>query len=54
VIFKVAAAAIVAGQHASQCQIPSKAVKRLQRYGYLTVFKMAAVRHLAFVGHVLG
>jgi len=27
----------------------SKAVKRLQRYGYLTVFKMAAVRHIGFV-----
>jgi len=26
-----------------------KSVKRLQRYGDLTVFKMAAVRHLGFV-----
>jgi len=31
------------------CQISSKSVKRLQRYGDLTVFKMAAVRHLGFV-----
>jgi len=31
------------------CQISSKLVKRLQRYGDLTVFKMAAVRHLVFV-----
>ena len=37
------------GQHASLCQISSKSVKRLQRYGDLTVFKMAAVRHLGFV-----
>ena len=63
VIFKMAAAAIlnfkkignfnglstVAGQYASSCQISSKSVKRLQRYGDLTVFKMAAVRHLGFV-----
>jgi len=32
----------------------SKSVKRLQRYGDLTVFKMAAVRHVGFVGRVLG
>ena len=32
------------GQYAS-----SKSVKRLQRYGDLTVLKMAAVRHLGFV-----
>ena len=37
------------GQYASSCQISSKSVKRLQRYGDLTVFKMAAVRHLGFV-----
>ena len=37
------------GQCASSCQISSKSVKRLQRYGDLTVFKMAAVRHLVFV-----
>jgi len=30
------------------CQISSKSVKRLRRYGDLTVFKMAAVRHLGF------
>ena len=28
----------------------SKSVKRLQRYGDLTVFKTAVVRHLGFVG----
>ena len=39
----------VGGQYASSCQISSKSVKRLQRYGDLTVFKMAAVRHLGFV-----
>ena len=33
----------------SSCKISSKSVKRLQRYGDLTVFKMAAVRHLGFV-----
>jgi len=36
-------------------QISSKSVKQLQRYGDLTVFfKMAAVRHLGFVGRLLG
>jgi len=44
----------VSGQYASSCQISLKSVKRLQRYGDLTVFKMAAVRHLGFVGRVLG
>jgi len=39
----------VGGQYASSCQISSKSVKRLQRYGNLTFFKMAAVRHLGFV-----
>jgi len=39
----------VGGQYASSCQISSKSVKQLQRYGDLTVFKMAAVRHLGFV-----
>jgi len=39
----------VEGQCASSCQISSKSVKRLPRYGDLTVFKMAAVRHLGFV-----
>ena len=39
----------VRGQYASSCQISSKSVKRLQTYGDLTVFKMAAVRHLGFV-----
>jgi len=38
----------VGGQCASS-HISSKSVKRLQRYGDLTVFKMAAVRHLGFV-----
>ena len=38
----------VGGQSPSPCQISSKSVKRLQRYGNLTVFKMAAVRHLGF------
>jgi len=38
----------VGGQSASPCQISSKSVKRLPRYGDLTVFKMAAVRHLGF------
>jgi len=36
-------------QHASPCQISSKSVKRLQKYGDLTLFKMAAVRHVGFV-----
>jgi len=40
--------ALVGGQYASSCQISSKSVGRLQRYGELTVLKMAAVRHLAF------
>jgi len=39
----------VDGQYASSCLISSKSVKRLLRYGDLTVFKMAAVRHLGFV-----
>jgi len=33
---------------ASADQISSKSVKRLQRYGNLTVFKMAGVRRLGF------
>jgi len=33
----------------SRSQISSKSVKQLQRYGDLTVFKMAAVGHLGFV-----
>jgi len=37
------------GQCASSCQISSKWVKWLQRYGDLTFFKMAAARHLGFV-----
>jgi len=63
VIFKTAAAAIldfqifeffygrspVGSQCASPCQISSKSVTRLQRYGDYTVFKMAAVRHIGFV-----
>ena len=39
----------VRAECASPCQISSKSVKRLQRYGNLTVFKMAVVRHLGFV-----
>ena len=39
----------VGGQYALSCQISSKSVKRLQRYGDLTVIKMAAVRHLGFL-----
>jgi len=39
----------VGDQCASSCQISPKSVKRLQRYGDLTVLKMAAVRHLGFV-----
>jgi len=34
---------------ASSCEMSSKSVKRLQRHDNLTVFKMAAVRHLGFV-----
>jgi len=63
-IFQMAAAAILnfqkfdfnfngtpalGGQCASFCQISSKLVTRLQRYGDLKVLKMAAVRHLGFV-----
>jgi len=44
----------VRGQFASPCQISSKSVKRLPIYGNLTIFKMAAVRHLGFVGRLLG
>jgi len=44
----------VRGQCASPCQISLNSVKRLHRYGNLTVsFKMAAVRHLGFVWRVL-
>ena len=57
VIFKMAAAAtlnfqkieILTAFPLSLCQISSKSVKLLQTYGDLTVFKMAAVRHLGFV-----
>jgi len=38
----------VGGQSASLCQISSKLVKRLRRYGDLTVFILAAVCHLVF------
>jgi len=38
----------VLGQSASPCQISSKSVTRLRRYGDLTVIKMAAARHLGF------
>jgi len=37
----------VGGQCASSCQISSKSVKLLQRYGDRTFFEMAAVRHLS-------
>jgi len=30
------------------CKLSSKSVERLQKYGDLTVFKMAAIRHLGF------
>jgi len=36
------------GQSASACQISSISVKRLRRYGDLTVFRMATVRYLGF------
>ena len=36
------------GQSAPPCQISSKSIKRLRRYGDLTVFMLAAVRHLGF------
>jgi len=59
VIFKMAADAILDFQKfeiftvdlqcASTCQISSKSLKRFQRYGDLTVFKMAAVCHLELV-----
>ena len=68
VIFKMAAVAILdfqnirnfngrsaaRCQYASSYQISSKSGKRLPRCGDLTVFKMAALRHLGFVGRVLG
>jgi len=41
-------------QYASLYQISSKSIKRLQRYGDLTVFLMVVVRHLGFVGFLLG
>ena len=45
----------VRGQYASLYRISSKSVKRLQRYGDLTVFfKMAADRHLGFIERLLG
>jgi len=40
-------------QYTSLYQISSKSVKRLQRYGDLTVFLMVVVRHLGFVGCLL-
>ena len=55
VVFKMTTAAILFfkirnfnGVSPSPCQISSKSVKRFRRYGDLTVFKMAAVRHLGF------
>jgi len=45
---------LVVGQLASPCQISLNSVERLLRYGDLAVFKMAAVRHLGFVGPYLG
>jgi len=45
----------VRGEYALLYQILSKSVKRLQRYSDLTVFfKMAAVRHLGFLGRLIG
>jgi len=38
----------VASQSLSPCQISSKSVKQLRRYDDLTVFKLAAVRHIGF------
>ena len=40
---------LIGDQYVSLCQISSKPVTRLQRYGDFTVFKMAAVRHLGFL-----
>jgi len=43
------------GQCASSCKISSSSVERLQINGDLTIFfKMAAVRHLGFLGRLLG
>jgi len=39
----------IGGQYMSLCQISSKSVIQLQRYGDFTVFRMADVRHLGFV-----
>jgi len=40
----------VGGQYATSCQISAKsATKLLQRYGDLTVFKMAVIRYIGFV-----
>ena len=47
--FEISTAFPLSGAYASPCQISAESVKRLQRYGYLTVFKMAAVRHLGFL-----
>ena len=42
-------------QCASLCQISSKSAKQLQRHHDLTFFfKMAAVCHLEFAGHIFG
>ena len=41
-------------QYASLYQISSKSVIQLQRYGDFTVFLMVVVRHLGFVGCLLG
>ena len=37
------------GQYASSCQILRRSVKPFQRYVRLSIFKMAAVRHLGFL-----
>ena len=38
-----------AGDEYASCKISSKSIKWSQRYGDLTVFKMAAVRHIGFL-----
>jgi len=44
----------VGGQYSSMCQISSKSVTWLKKYGDFTVFQMVAVRHFGFVGCLLG
>ena len=42
------------GQYAAPCQIWSTLVKSLQRWQFVDLFNMAAVRHLAFIKRSLG